>query len=911
MLLFESIFGGVFKAGCAMVPVCKTKCLVHGTCHLAIADAHRRRRAALALATGGAILWATITIQRCKERIMRAMEGLFGRREGRHQPHARPAHPQDRRQLQEEAPRPRITFGGSPRLLAIQDGPRPLAIEDSPRRRQDGTVRLEEEAIAAVAAAVSSALAVILPKVYPTPGPPHSRPLKDNNTNSNAGVAAPQMDVLLGAWENTSAGMGVMVPVGDSLEGKGVWDIAAGDAHSAALTFQGVIYTWGARDNGELGRDGDHVTPMLVAKMPVPVKKITCGGHHTAALGFDGRVYLWGIYSASYAMFRHEGFPRRRLDVTGLPTEASNEQVRGFFEGRLPTTVSHIRRDADDTSKARLVLADEGAVGLAVALNHAVFNGQRIGVKVGGAVKKQLYPYRLPGLMDVEQLASGDNHTVALSKEVLYVWGANDFSQLTFPEPPATGPTDRAAFDAALFPTRRTTHQLGLGKEADIRRVWACGNATFVAAVLAANDGKRHYGCGSNSCGEVGISTKTNTVDRLTEIPALFDKNVVSLCGGQFHTIALIRDGSVMTWGKGENTGLDVSNRLVDVTVPCSRKVEGVRFLSVGAGRTHTVATNQTGDIFSWGVGQSGQLGSAADSDVEYQPHLMDSLELRRKFVLKADGGGDHSVELAWRQGDVLPLSPIPQEDWQVFVKDKDRREKEVIAARWEEVMTRREWEWMEAEDRDTPLIFGRTYTAGRAAPRPPSELAFKGSPSSFAFQLPPSAHLFGATAAAAAASPTSLQSFQSAPLFGPPQQADKDSGAAAPAAGAGAAEGAASASPSSSPSSRRRGRRGRLSGPSLSFGTGAPTGHQGSGEGAAVPAAAAASSAAAGAAQQGGGGGGGEGGFGPTQEGVQLFQGATGDLQYGSSASGGRRREEEQEEEEDHSWMDAKRKRR
>ncbi|CEM40092.1 unnamed protein product [Vitrella brassicaformis CCMP3155] len=306
-------------------------------------------------------------------------------------------------------------------------------------------------------------------------------------------------------------------------------------------------------------------------------------------------------------------------------------------------------------TKARLVLADEGAVGLAVALNHAVFNGQRIGVKVGGAVNKQLYPYRLPGLTDVEQLASGDNHTVALSRGVLYVWGANDFSQLTFPQPPATGPTDRAAFDAALFPTRRTTHQLGLGREADIRRVWACGNATFVAAVLAANDGKRHYGCGSNSCGEVGIGTKTNTVDRLMEIPALYDKDVVSLCGGQFHTMALIRDGSVMTWGKGENTGLDVSNRLVDVTVPCSMRVEAdIRRVWACGNATFVAAVLAANDgkrHYGCGSNSCGEVGIGTKTNTV--DRLMEIPALYDKDVVSLCGGQFHTMALI-RDGSVM-----------------------------------------------------------------------------------------------------------------------------------------------------------------------------------------------------------------------------------------------------------------
>ncbi|CEM40089.1 unnamed protein product [Vitrella brassicaformis CCMP3155] len=915
MLLFESIFGAVLKAGCAAVPVCKTKCLVHGTCHLAIAHGPRRSRAALALATGGAILWATITIQRFKERIMRAMEGLFDQREGRPQPHTPPAHPQDRRQLQEEAPRPRITFGGSPRLLAIENGPRPLAIEDSPRR-PDGSAVLGEEAIPEIpraadekmipvhAAPGASFAAAVATSLYGGRQPSISPSLPPINfitepSTSRRGYEGRQGGARFTTFQEPQLPWEGLVPVGDvyahgssdcgvlgqdldrpyrrmpdkilALENRGIWDISVGSPHNAALDVEGAIWTWGCPDEYALGRAGQDYEPLAVRHMPVPVKKVVCGDSHTAALSFEGQVYICGAYRDTSGVI---GFPRREVLITGLPESASEDEVRRWF-GKVVGDVQDVRLRTDDEKDenvARVAFWTEAAVDRAAQLRSTFFKAV-----VPCVAEKQKYPAMVPGLEDVEQVASGDNHTVALSTEgVLMVLGSNEFGQLTMPN---SRPGD---FMATALPMMRTTEQLGI--DGRMTRVWAFGNVTFIAADTG-RAGIRYYGCGINSRGELGLGVVCEFVDTVTEVTALRNKHITHMAGGAHHTVALLDDGSFMSWGKQELTGTGTPGKEVPMALPLmTTRVRGVRLATIGAGETHTLATTTNGDVLSWGFGGCYQLGTSLSrlstdkafpdvrSVTELAPYCIESKQLCDMFVLKADGSAQHSIELAWT-GKWERLRPF-QPTAAVAPSDGGMRE-----------------DTEEAEAPDRPFfgphlpLFGRdaTSTFGPVQSPPIVELSFQGS------------------------SP-SLPSFQSAPLFGLPQQADKDSGTAAPAAGA--AEGAASASPSSSSSSRRRGRRGRLSGPSLSFGTGVLTGHQGSGAGAALFSAAAAAAAssspfAAGGAQQGG-----EGGFGPTQEGVQLFQGATGDLQYGSSASSGRRRQDEGEEEDD-SWMDAKRKRR
>lgn len=102
----------------------------------------------------------------------------------------------------------------------------------------------------------------------------------------------------------------------------GVVHVAVGGMHAAALTHDGLIYTWGANDNGALGRDtkwvrnaddemdvNDDATadlnPLECTPMPIPrdhfpsktvFTQLACGDSTTFAVTDDGEVWGWGTF---------------------------------------------------------------------------------------------------------------------------------------------------------------------------------------------------------------------------------------------------------------------------------------------------------------------------------------------------------------------------------------------------------------------------------------------------------------------------------------------------------------------------------------------------------------------------------------------------------------------------------------
>lgn len=84
---------------------------------------------------------------------------------------------------------------------------------------------------------------------------------------------------------------------------KGVRQIGAAGRHSAALTYNGYLFTWGSSSSGQLGH-GDkksQLQPKLVETLDAEarersatVRLVGCGVRHTAAVLSSGDLFMWG-----------------------------------------------------------------------------------------------------------------------------------------------------------------------------------------------------------------------------------------------------------------------------------------------------------------------------------------------------------------------------------------------------------------------------------------------------------------------------------------------------------------------------------------------------------------------------------------------------------------------------------------
>lgn len=133
-----------------------------------------------------------------------------------------------------------------------------------------------------------------------------SERLRPSQKNFLARRAVPNLDGLAvftwGRGEDGQLGLGDTSDQDeptyvDALRGVGVRQIACGSGHTVVLTTDGEVYTWGRGDDGRLGH-GDNgwkyvprITQSLAGQVVV---QVTCGSYHTAAVTGNGDLYTWG-----------------------------------------------------------------------------------------------------------------------------------------------------------------------------------------------------------------------------------------------------------------------------------------------------------------------------------------------------------------------------------------------------------------------------------------------------------------------------------------------------------------------------------------------------------------------------------------------------------------------------------------
>ncbi|KAG8435258.1 hypothetical protein GDO86_013274 [Hymenochirus boettgeri] len=99
--------------------------------------------------------------------------------------------------------------------------------------------------------------------------------------------------------------------------------IAAGGAHSFALTFSGAVFGWGRNKFGQLGLNDEtdrYVPTLLKSLRSQKIVYICCGEDHTAALTKEGGVFTFG--AGGYGQLghnstNHEVNPRKVFELMG------------------------------------------------------------------------------------------------------------------------------------------------------------------------------------------------------------------------------------------------------------------------------------------------------------------------------------------------------------------------------------------------------------------------------------------------------------------------------------------------------------------------------------------------------------------------------------------------------------------
>ncbi len=409
--------------------------------------------------------------------------------------------------------------------------------------------------------------------------------------------------------------------------------ISAGYNHSCALTSGREVACWGNNALYQLG-DGTQTSrsTAVVVELWDLALDISAGYFHTCAAG-SRTVYCWGI--VGYKVLEGEevvyiAYEPYEMDLRNLPAGEHIESVAaGSDFDCLLTDGGSVycwgRNDKGQLGRGENSYSDEvpGRVGglkgavkkLSVGGSHAcviVQTGavQCWGYNISGQLGKSspvdsAVPLEVAGIQSASDISAGLNHTCALvSGGPVKCWGNNKYGQLggTFPQP-------GGLVEAGGLP-------------GSVRSISAGGSHT---CALTQSGGLTCWG--NNKYGQLGENiapisptpTRTETQESTpsTRTPGVtppISGRVSVLAAGKSHTCAVTDAGDLRCWGKNEHGELGNGTwKDSGVPVEVSGLNRGVK--AVAAGWGHTCALTDGGGVKCWGYNKNGELGDGSNTD--------------------------------------------------------------------------------------------------------------------------------------------------------------------------------------------------------------------------------------------------------------------------------------------------------
>lgn len=319
--------------------------------------------------------------------------------------------------------------------------------------------------------------------------------------------------------------------------------------------------------------------------------RIAAGGSHSLYLGLDGSLWAWG-----YNYYGQLGDGTTAIRTTPIQVLSG---VTALSTGEYHS----------------LALTTYG--------NLWVWGWNHYGQLGDGTLTTRTKPISI--LTGVAALSGGDNHTLALKADgSLWAWGHNWYGQLGdgssgwgmvrfVPIQVLTGVVDMVAGGY---------HSLALKSDGSL---WAWGD---------------------NAHGQLGDGT-TMPHHIPTQVHSQVLNGVVSaLAAGENHTLALMADGSLWSWGENHYGQLGDGTYL-ESHIPV-QVLTGV--VTMAAGGNHSLALKADGSVWAWGGNGSGQVGDGTTTNRNKPIQILTG-------VADLAGGGRHSLALKsdgslWAWGD-------------------------------------------------------------------------------------------------------------------------------------------------------------------------------------------------------------------------------------------------------------------
>ena len=242
-------------------------------------------------------------------------------------------------------------------------------------------------------------------------------------------------------------------------------------------------------------------------------------------------------------------------------------------------------------------------------------------------------------LTNIAQLATGDDHTCALTNDgEVQCWGLGVSGQL--------------GNDGTVDKDHPVTVVESSGSINPLKNIIQISSKSNHVCSVTSWGGVLCWGEGTG--GELG---NNDNVDKNHPVAVVQEDggtgllgDIVQVSSGWSHTCALTTYGEVRCWGSGDsgqlgNNSVDSKNHPV-VVVATKESGEPLKnIIQISSGKEHTCALTVWGRVFCWGRGTEGQLGSNR-TDNEYTPVEVvsgDANGTSLKNIIQINSGYEHT----------------------------------------------------------------------------------------------------------------------------------------------------------------------------------------------------------------------------------------------------------------------------
>ncbi|KAL4446354.1 hypothetical protein ABPG77_003161 [Micractinium sp. CCAP 211/92] len=209
-----------------------------------------------------------------------------------------------------------------------------------------------------------------------------------------------------------------------------------------------------------------------------------------------------------------------------------------------------------------------------------------------------------------------------------------------------------AAAEAEAEPQRQVRRRVAPAEREALQPVEHASHGKIAGEVFLFGDG---------DCGQLGMGEEVT--ERLRPFPLSIDggKKVLQIACGGMHTVALLEDGRIFSWGVNDEgaLGRETAGELWEKSGQASSKPgdaytpgevampeEAGKVVQLSVGDSHTCALTETGAVWAWGTYRdaSGVMGFGPHTRIQLTPTCVYDAKKADEQIVRIASGADHTA---------------------------------------------------------------------------------------------------------------------------------------------------------------------------------------------------------------------------------------------------------------------------